>query len=447
MKKFLSFFVFLFFLHQISFAGIDFGILSPTAPVKDILNGASNDISSLINQATNSGDYVLEKNLEQANLMLNNLRTALSDDLDTKIHDLGKLEKKSITDFYSATNALIDHTSEKYLKAEEFTAMDVSELMNKIPFIKSHPYLASLSGIGQTYKSIGFYSVSCLGTVFKPENSVRIIVDGKQLPAANITPNINQMSFDIPLGMLNKYFGAVQLNRVPFKIIVTSEKPKVWYNPSTWFSSEMVTLLNFSGRLLLIPKYPVTSYHLSESISVDHWSTETYDSPRGYLLLNKASKCGQWVSGMVKATVPAGGLMIKGSVRPWWAPAHAWVFTSPNYIYNDAENSVEASCNSQLCDQDIKFYIQCKYRMPVSEEKSIDGYFQSSNKNVTGSLNYGVYQYPLTHGRSIYILEVTFFNGETVTVTADEPEANGVKTYEEKVGSHFTHLIVRIFPT
>ena len=411
--------------------------------VKDFINKISEEAKKILDEATRNGDYLLEKNLSRLDLIIQNMMYQFSKDLDKKIKDLGKEEQKFMNDLNQLVDNGINTTAQKFLEVEQFFVLDVNDLLNRVnlPIIRKNYYIARIDGIGQSFKTRGFYRVVFIGNAFKQEIIDSLFIDGKYF-FEGIDKANNKISVDIPINSLNKYYQDTTISRKSIEIRSYKEKETVWYNPFTWFDNNYEKLSSYRGNLLLLPKYPVNNYTLSETVDINDWSEEEYDSERGHTMLGQSPGNKDWITGTIITSVPQDCLIIRDKLTTSAPEVGGWVFFR-NFMFT-GDNKVIAEVGSQWEDRSVNFYLSCKYKKPLKKTIENRVFLESKNQKCEKLLKYGDYTCKLSKGYGGFIMNVELFNGEEITLIPSESRKKGISIRVENLGENLTRLFASI---
>lgn len=401
-----------------------------------VLNSASKEIQKLLAEATKDADYVLEKNLARLSLIIDNLQNNLSRELDKRFSQLSRLEKEAFNDLNEVAQNTLKTTSKKFLEAEEFLAMDVSTTLGQIPFFKKKLYISSIEGIGQKFRISGFYQVTIKGTAFGFETNDSIQVNGKAIQ--DFIPGRSSVTFNIPVEIINDKFQDQKISRVEFSIRAYSKSKK------GLLKKRYKNVYTFKGKLLLLPKLPVTKYKLILSTNSNRWSKEEYDGEEGHSLVQAAPGDQRWAYGTITASVPPGCLLLKDKVTARVGGDLGWTVISSNYTFNEDKNTVTTDCKHQWEDRSVDFYLRCKYKKPIMTQNDSQATLEYMGRKQRNGLPYGTFlcKLPATYG--FFVLEISLFNGEKIVFTPDDVEKSGITAKVKSAGGDFKNLVVEV---
>lgn len=423
--------------------------------VKDVLRTASDEVGKRIDQATRNGDYLLERNLGRLDLILQNLESKLSDDLEKRIEDLDEVQENAMLNLNNTAEKAIKMTAANVLKVEEFLFMDISTLANSIPFLKTNIFISSIQGYGQKFREQGSYTVTFRGNAFNPGNQNEIFINNQRVADEWIddSPH-NELTINIPAKVLNSLFTDSEVKRVPLSLKTIKKKETTWKDFHTWFNDVYDTLVEYKGKMQLLPKLPVTSYELIEYVDTKVWSDEEYPTTfeNGHAYLLASPKKGT-STGTIRATIPAGALLVQdvskitkktsldGDPRAPWSGFRDFTFhseTNPPML--------EAFVWHQITEGPVDFWMTCRYKILVAgkpQEKL--GYLQANGKEMKGRLGYGTYTYPVSENYGSYNLKILFFNGDVVHIISKKGESQGgLTTNVQSITETSKILIVEI---
>jgi hypothetical protein len=203
-----------------------------------------NDVGIVIDKASLQGNYLAEKSAREVGLLI--------EDINSDI----QANERTIFDFTNETLDRIQSQIDNYLQAlgqaqdellqlEDMAYLDISSIVNSIPFLKDRLFIRSIKGYTQAYRAEGYYTIALVGNAFDTNAAIEVSIDGKALPATSIQQKRQyETAFTIPSKQLNSYFNDLEIGRVNVEIRASMEKKPNFFN--------------YRFQLLLLPRFPLS---------------------------------------------------------------------------------------------------------------------------------------------------------------------------------------------
>jgi hypothetical protein len=228
--------------------------------VSSLLDKLDDRISHIIGQAAAAGSLVSSKAARDLQLQIEAARQQLHDEMDHNWDRLGK-EKISVLREIDSSISRVEKLVAVGGRMHDDLTLDVSDALNRFPFLKQVWSIRRIEGSSQYYRDDGSYRIVVRSNVVDLSTNKPEIVIGKIKirPEWIVLHPPHDMSITIPAGEANKYFQESTLAEIPavIKSVVPNRSSGFeFWKPATRTAS-------FKFTLELFPKYPA-SYRLTE---------------------------------------------------------------------------------------------------------------------------------------------------------------------------------------
>lgn len=397
---------------------------------KQAINQLNDAIAARIGQAASAGDYLLEKNYRQLQMVLSNADIVLKDDINLTFDKLSEHEQTYLRTIESLTNK-VDEFQNRVLDLESFAAMDVNTILGVLPGVDGNKFLMRrIDGFSQVYKDSGVYSIRLTGQAFTSSNRVSVEIAGQPVELRPFSQTY-VMTAEVPVSIINTSFDDKSVKRTSMKIRSWSKHKKYL----GLFGEEEKLDLEYETNILLLPKFPV-SYEFTEVQKGQGWS-DTISSISGQKLASRTGTSGVWNRYLVSTTIPTNSLMIQNTARAWVASgvgAGSWGDWEGNIQYSDNDangpRTVSRSFAHQIHDQDRTLAIEVSYRTPVAKFGRVPVKLHDpiSMKEQPVFLPFDkLYEATLSSEFITYYIRLKYFNGEEVLTTAGKAPGKGIE--------------------
>ncbi|WP_374564276.1 hypothetical protein [Nitrosomonas sp.] len=397
---------------------------------KDVVSKLNDALSGRIGQAVAGGDFLLEKNYRQLQLLLSNADVVFKDNIGLTFDKLSEHEQLYIRTIESLTNKL-DGMQNRILDLESFAAMDLNSVLGVLPGIDGNKFLLRrIEGFSQTYKDSGTYTIRLTGQAFTPDRRVSITLNGQPVDIRPLSQTYIAIA-EIPVSLINDQFDNRSVKRVKIDL-------KSWTKNKAFFGifgEEEKLDFDYTTELLLLPKFPVT-YEFMEVRKGQGWS-EKLSSISGQAIATRTGESGKWNRYLVSATIPKGALMVQNSAKSWIAAgigAGSWGNWEGDIQFtNNSDNgptTVSRSFAHQIHDQDRTLAIEVSYRVPVPTFGRVPVVLHDpiSTSNQPLQLPFDkLYEAILSPEYITYYIRLKYFNGEEISIQEGQSPGNGIE--------------------
>jgi hypothetical protein len=254
-----------------------------TQKVKDLLGDATAKANELLNNGERTSNRVLADAGVKMNVLIQNLRFAMEDNLDTAFNKLNESQQAAFTEINVVIRSAND-LLKKGQQIEDNTDIDLNRTLDRVTqlLIKSRPfYLKRVEGLHQTHQLLD-YHVKLVGKGFDlqdtaPPTSATLaaFINGQKIDDGLLRRGSNnETTITIPFQKLNTFFGADGIKTA--WLFVRTTYAKQGLNP---FKDNPRFDLNLPITLLPITAATVDISAISQRVSWDALPTEnsTYE--------------------------------------------------------------------------------------------------------------------------------------------------------------------------
>ena len=226
--------------------------------VSDIVQDVRETGTALLDQANHTGNALIARAANEANVLSRNLSILLQESLDKTFDDLSEERKILLIEAEKLRQDLKGIGDGAY-EIKNTTALDLNALLSKIPFIEDKFFLQAVRGLSYLpQKSEYVIEVYATTLGIQEDVSTKIILekvaDGKNTPIEKIRVDQSQQRFlariHIPNDELSGFVQDKKLNVVELKMEFNVTRKKGWWI----FSKEVVEKIDIPIYLSLFPR-------------------------------------------------------------------------------------------------------------------------------------------------------------------------------------------------
>ena len=252
--------------------------------VKDWIEDAENSLRGLGIELMSRFDIITNQKFELLNVMLENLKIDLRNDLDKKIAQVDVKLQNLINNFNDQISGGISSIERLPMELDLIMDVNLSNTCKKLSsfLCKNTDYdypIKYFENFTQEYSEFKtVYRVNIGGARINMNTSAYILIDGKHRVNGDDRNGVAyKKGFDIKAGILNQYFKNRQFNSLPIEIILINEsnRKRTWMEYFLGQKVNKLDTLTIDTRIFLLPKYPF-EYAIVETFEDTKWSKENY---------------------------------------------------------------------------------------------------------------------------------------------------------------------------
>jgi hypothetical protein len=236
-------FIGLFLFPMPAFCTVDGAIASGIATalggktVSNIVNDVRQSGTDLIDQATHTGNALIARSGNEANVLAGNLDAIFKENMEDTFDNLSE-ERKAIIIEAEALRRNLTSVKDSAYSFKDSTALDLNALFQSIPFIKDKFFVQSIRGLSYLPQVSDFkLQIAATSLGIQDNISTKVSVYKKDGESKKLIPNIivdqsKQRFFaeiSIPNSELASSFSDTDLVVLPLIIQLTSQYTKGWW--------------------------------------------------------------------------------------------------------------------------------------------------------------------------------------------------------------------------
>ena len=407
------------------------GTIGGAVLLKEALDDFGKQIDSSVARAISGGDMLALRVGSQLDWLIANLRVILKDELDTRFDKLDD----EVTRVLEELGADVDKVVKGFdtiARQSTLLSLDLQSYIESLPFVSDRYVLKQIDGYSQAIrerdmdgdgKPDGFYEFALIGNAFGIGYETEIAVAGVPVPPSDQSiPRQYITRFTVPATVLNVSFENTTVARVPFSLRSYEVRNAKWYE-KLFGKGAVIKTERFShdGKLVLLPRYPV-QYKLTEHSVVPKW-VDANDRLNDYTICPRTGKSGNCnpCTCTLNKTVNQQFSGI-GDSKSWHAKPPS--FGNQDWIGSATINGNTLKRTFNHCIHDVNRRLDCsvEYRNLVGSDEDASRSFTNdlSEEKPGGAitfLQYGATQAKLSNAYRSFTLILTFFTGQTATLT------------------------------
>ena len=418
-------------------AGITAAIATELAgrKISDIVNDFRQAGTALIDQATASGNALISRAANEANVLSRNVSLQLRDQLDRTFDDLDDQRKLLVVEAERIRRDLLSLRDDAY-EIKDTTALDLNALVSKFPFVKESFFVQAIRGLAYLPQNSQF-QLTVFATTLGIQEDVSTqlslhIGHGDDLPVIDdIRVDQSQQRFvakiSIPNDALASSYKEKELSIVPLTLKFKVTKKEGWWI----FSREKVVVYDVPIYLTLYPELAARAKVVAKIPKYD-WvnvgpTEESYSTPNRHC----SSNCrGEPTRGgnRIDLAVAGGPPPYKVGFRRLKSLDHRCV--GGNCGFSDSFRSGLTGFNTKAFATWDTWSTSGTWRLKADvEEYQLIG--ETAHTSVTIPLYFNrSIAFLLPSGWTHAILEITTFTKNSYEVKVGEPDARGLVTYQ-----------------
>ena len=308
------------------------------------LDDMEDTAQTIISQAAGAASLVTSKAARDVELLIQNARQELHDELDTRYNDLNSDQQRILG---TIKTGLMQLDSE-IAQAGEFKdqlVLDIDDTLNALPFTKTTPKIQRVTGATQYYRSTGLYRLEILNSFTTtdgepPEVSIESIDKGGkkkslELHALGLLPH--KLVVTINSTDLNDNFKDDELADLTVVIVAQVKNRNHFYQ----FWRSRMRPATFRFTLELFPKYPA-QYQLITLNETPSYDTSQVKTQKGEITTVAGcgnSGCNMYIT-VCNTKVPTNAKII--GISAYYDSFNGWggFDKNKNYVTNTGMCSV-----------------------------------------------------------------------------------------------------------
>lgn len=264
--------------------------------VSDIINEVQLTGVNLIDQSNHTGNALISRAGNEANVLAGNLNFILKDNLNESFNSLSE-ERKLLLIEAEKMRKELGNTADKAYKFKDSLTLDLNFIVTSLPFVKEKFFIQSIKGLSYLPSNKNFnlkISATTLGIHEGIHTNIKIYdaKDKTNTPLENVIVNQAEQRFfanvSIPQDSLQVKFNDENMTIVPLTVEFEVEKKRGWWIFS-WLDKNSYTVPIY---LSLYPK-KVADIQITTKQPVYDW-VNIGDKTKSYITPNRHCKhnCG-----------------------------------------------------------------------------------------------------------------------------------------------------------